>query len=111
MNTTELAKAMLKWGELQEQAKELEAEITDAVLAIGKTQTVGNVRATYSKGRTTYDYQGAVEALGLHPSELEEWEKVSYDWKSACDALSKEYDLHVPAKSQSGPTVRVKVVA
>jgi len=44
MDSNELARKMLAWGELQEQAAELEAEIKEAVLEIGKTQTVGNVR-------------------------------------------------------------------
>ena len=61
MDSKELAQKMLAWGELQEQAAQLEAEIKAAVLEIGKTVTNGNVRATYSNPRKTYEsWQDAV---------------------------------------------------
>ena len=57
MNASELAKKMLEWEEQKKKLKVLEFQIKDAVLDIGKTQTVGDVRATYSKGRAKYDYE------------------------------------------------------
>jgi len=59
MNNSELAAKMLQWEEMQKAADELKSEIEAAVLEIGKTQNVGNVRASYSKGRKSVNYQKA----------------------------------------------------
>ena len=59
MNKSDLAQTMLKWEQVQREADALAAE-----LGIGKTQTVGNVRASYSGGRKSYDYQAAADG---HP--------------------------------------------
>ena len=57
MDMSYLAEKMLEWEKLQRRADELKAMIIDTVLHIEKTQTVGNVRASYNKGRKKYDYE------------------------------------------------------
>jgi len=64
MDATTLAHKMLEWGNLKAQLDTLTAEIEGAVLEIGETQTVGNVRASYSAGRKTFDYRAAADG---HP--------------------------------------------
>lgn len=108
MTARELAEAMLEWGELREKLDALEQAITAEVLKLEKTQTVGNVRASFSGGRTTYDYQGAVKSIGLARSELADYEKVTYDWKTAYEELGMEYNLALSIKSTSSPSVTVK---
>ena len=80
MNMSELAIKMLQWEEQKRKLDELEGELMEAVLEIGKTQTVGNVRATYSKGRANYDY----ETPGLHaPQEVinnHSHSEIEIDW-------------------------------
>lgn len=46
MDASELAAKMLQWEEVKRSLDALTEEIQAAVLAIGKTQTVGNVRAS-----------------------------------------------------------------
>jgi len=58
MDLSELAAAMLRWENQRKELDELETEISSVVLVIGKTQTVGNVRATFRSGRNDYDYCG-----------------------------------------------------
>ena len=61
MDSKELAHKMLEWGALMEAAEARKQEIIEAVLEIGKTVTNGNVRATYSNPRKTYEsWQDAV---------------------------------------------------
>jgi len=75
---------MLEWEDLVKKAQALEAEILAEVMKMEKTQTVGNVRASYSKGRGSYDYQSA--ALQYVPApRREEYVKVTYDWKLMCE--------------------------
>ena len=118
MNATELAMAMLEWGELQARADELAAAIRDEVLALGKTQTVGKVRATYSKGRTIYDYElRADEGMSSPDVRLaEDWYNARdentktvhvTDWKAVCEAMGAK---DVPVKAQGEPSVTVKFV-
>lgn len=54
---------MLNWGKVRRQLTEIEEAIKDTVLVLGKTQTVGTVRATYSKPRSKYDYEGPIRSL------------------------------------------------
>ena len=106
MNATELATKMLEWETTQRAADALRAEIEAAVYALGKTQTVGNVRATFSAGRKTYDYRGAwmVFANGAEPGA--DFEKVTYDYRAACAANDLEARF-----TQSEPSVSVKLLA
>lgn len=111
MTASELALLMLKWEEKQKEIAVIEAQIKGAVLTIGKTQTVGNVRATYSAGRKTYDYANAWERYG-HEAEqkigikIEDYAKVSYDYRQACiDGGIKDIFF-----TQSEPSVSVKLL-
>lgn len=84
MDNSQLAALMLEWEATQRKADELAAKIKAAVLDIGKTQVVGNVRATFSAGRRTFDYRAAIdaaEAAGqLEPGSLAPWESERVDW-------------------------------
>lgn len=90
MDATELAMKMLEWGKLQREASTLAEEIEAAVLEIGKTQTVGSVRASYSKGRKKYDYQEAADGhkfvseatVSLFTTVIPQTESV--DWRGIC---------------------------
>ena len=57
MNASELALKMLEWERVKLQLDALEAEIKSAVLEIGKTQNVGNVKASYTAGRREFDFE------------------------------------------------------
>ena len=100
---------MLEWEELVVELNTLTDEIKEAVLEIGKTQKVGNVSASYSAGRKTYNYHLAIaEALGdghIAEKALEPFEKVSIDYRSAC----KTFSVDAPF-TKSAPKVTVKLV-
>ena len=111
MDSKTLAMKMLEWGELTEKANDLAAEIEAAVLEEGKTQTVGNVRASYSNGRTMYDYLVGCAGIGLSSDDgrMIAYRKVTYDWKAAWDAYRKDTDT-VPIAKQTPPSVTVKLI-
>lgn len=118
MDASELAKKMLEWQEAQTKADLLKMDIESAVLHLGKTQTVGNVRATYSAGRKSYDYQVAFEEtlakaaltdalLVTHLTTLKhEHAKVTYDWRGVCE----DADIKDVPFTQSAPSVALKIV-
>ena len=94
MDNSQLAALMLEWEAAQRKADELAEQIKVAVLEIGKTQVVGNVRATFSAGRRTFDYRAAVdaaEAAGqLEPGSLAPWESNEIDYFEAVQAAVQD---------------------
>lgn len=120
MNATELATRMLEWEHTQRAADALKAEIEAAVLELGKTQTVGNVRATYRAGRKSYDYEAAVTAFADNAANNDDaatfnriqiisrfHSRTVYDYKS----IASELGLDAPSKSQSEPSVTLILLA
>lgn len=104
-----LAAEMLEWERKRQELDELERRIKDAVMVLGKTQTVGNVRATYSKGRRSFDYQAAAdgrvneETVNLF-TEIKT--VVSTDWKGICEHVGID---DVPF-TQGNPSVSLKLL-
>ena len=137
MDNSQLAALMLEWEATQRKADELAAQIKAVVLDIGKTQVVGNVRATFSAGRRTFDYRAAIdaaEAAGqLEPGSLAPWESERVDWfevvqgalqdgildsgyltpytETVIDyaAAVKGLGLEAPVASQAEPSVTIKL--
>lgn len=103
MDSSELAMKMLEWEKLRKQLDVIEAEIRGAVLELGKTQTVGNVRASYSGGRSTYDYQSVGREAPLNM--IIKHTKTVTDWKAVCDALGEKPVL--VSKSEPGVTIKL----
>lgn len=137
MDNSQLATLMLEWEATQRKADALAAQIKAAVLAIGKTQVVGNVRATFSAGRRTFDYEAAIgnaiETGVIGPSDLAQWEMLDIDYFAVVESavagglLSGEYldtytriktdyaaaakalKIEAPVLTQSEPFVTLKL--
>ena len=107
-NLSALAADMLKWERLRRELDELEWAIKDTVLQLGKTQTVGNVRATFSKGRKSYYYQAAAEG---HPmvsdTTLSLFTKPIIDWRGVCNHVGID---DIPF-SEGEPSVSLKILS
>ena len=110
MNASELAQKMLEWEQKKRELDALTAEIETAVLEVAQTQTVGNVRATYSGGRKMYAYEETVLArnndadapvLQAHTTVV-----LQVQWKAVCDALGI---TDIPFL-QTEPSVTVKLL-
>lgn len=85
-DASQLARLMLLWEEKRRALDELEAAIKDTVLALGKTQTVGNVRATYSNPRKSYDYETPCQEVMIDRAILLAHSKTVTDWRAVCKA-------------------------
>jgi len=107
MDMSALAEMMLKAERVRTQLDELEAAIKGSVLQLGKTQSVGNVRASYSAGRKSYDYKGA--AAG-HPMvsdatvSLFSKQVTTTDWRKLCEHVGIDDAMF----TQSAPSVSIK---
>lgn len=107
IDLSEIARLMLKWERAKQYLDELEEAIKDSVLQVGETQTTGNVKATYSGGRKTYDYRAAAKATPPETELVEAHTKVTenVDWRSLCKAAGI---TDVPF-TRSPPSVTVKL--
>ena len=110
MDASQLATKMLEWEQHRRELDTLESEIKDAVLKMGKTQTVGNVRASYSKGRSAYDYETAIteaEDRGeVAPEAFGPFTTFQINYRAMCQELK----IDAPIKSQSAPSVSIKLL-
>jgi len=105
MDAKELAEKMLEYGDAQTKADELRAEIEDAVLVLGATQTVGNVKATYRNPRKTYDYKTAGRTA--NPSVIIKFTtqlEPKVDWKKVCAEIEADVPYN---ESSAGVTVKL----
>ena len=105
IDMTNLAEMMLEWEKVQRRADELKAAIADTVMQLEKTQTVGNVRASFSAGRKRYDYEAAWRNEYDHlPST--DFRRVTYDYRGAVkDAGIKDVPF-----TQGAPSATVKLL-
>ena len=103
-----LAQEMLDWQTKKEELNVLEKEITSAVRALGKTQTVGNVRATFSKGRGKYDYEKAVlqQTPPIDNDIIFSHSKTVVDWHGVCKVTEIEDIPFLPGN----PSVSIKLL-
>ena len=106
MDASELALLMLEWEKVQRKAQELEDKIKPVVLEMGKTQTVGNVRATYSQGRKSYDYEEAAATARVPEDVIAVYTTPSVDWRGLCKAL----DIEDVPFTQGSPSVSLKLL-
>lgn len=107
MDATELAKTMLKWEKAQRRADELAAQIKAQVLAQKKSQSVGNVTASFRNGRKSYDY---AEVSGRADEEIiAKHTEVVTVTKVDHRAICKEAGIEAPY-TQGKPSVSLKLL-
>lgn len=106
-----LAEDMSEWGTLKEKLDALEAKIIDEVRSLGKTQVVGRVTASYSKGKGSYDYHGIAQELTYTQQVELAHCKTVYDWKSIAEdsGMTDEIKEKFYIPPSGLPTVSVKL--
>lgn len=108
-----LAGLMLEWAKHKEQLTYIEDEIKQTVLALGETTVAGNVRATYNKGKRSWDYKMGVkmfmpEDYALDEAILQRTKTVrTIDWKGIC--YDENIDKDDIPYTQADPSVTIKV--
>jgi hypothetical protein len=103
---------LLEWRFAKLELERIEDEIRRDVLLLKETQKAGPITATYSGGRTSYDYEGAVlrgpvtvtdDQIAAHTTEIPASVKVDYR------AICRELELDVPITGQTDPSVRIHI--
>ena len=106
-----LTEKMARWEELKYEISALEADISKEVLALGKTQQVGNVRASYAKGRKIYNYEGIAKVINIPPEIMDAHTKQITDWTKIVKELSPSEEIMSQFVRVGNPTVTIKLVA
>ena len=106
ISMSELARMMLSWEEMKQSLDALGETIKRKVLWIGKTQNVGNVRASFAKGRRVYDYKtpgqfAPEDLIGEHTTTV-----TTTDWRNVC----KDAQIEGRLVKQSLPSVSLKLL-
>lgn len=103
MDKSELTAKMLEWEAQKKVLDALEDVIKHAVMTLEETFIAGNVRATFSGGRKTYDYESAGKTA---PQEvIDKFTTPKVDWRLVCEEA--KFDA-VPF-TVSNPSVTIKL--
>jgi hypothetical protein len=107
MDKHELAKLMLEYAEKSRELDRIGRLISDAVMDMGETVVVGDVRATYNSGRKSYDWESA--ALSHKDGAIPpQFFKVSVDWRGFCKSMDVDMS-NIPVIGETSPSVTLKV--
>ena len=109
MEQREFIELCLEWEDLTRKCQEIAAQLEAATLDLGKTQTVGSVRVTFSNPRKSYDYEGTAKAEldeGTLQEKALEFSKTVIDWRSVCKATGLEAHYSISGK----PTAKIKLL-
>lgn len=92
MDTLELSKLFIERAELMKRMAEIDAIITEEVLALGESQKIAGVKATYYNESAERDYQAAAERYRGSPEFDDAYKKCTTfkpvtRWKDICDEL------------------------
>lgn len=104
MKSSAFAALVLDWEDAQRKADQIKALIVEETLKEQKSQKIGNVKVTYTKGRTTYDYETPTKNFGS--KFLDDYVSVVYDYRKACI----DNKLEPIIVSVGEPSVSIKLV-
>lgn len=112
MDKKDFVAKCLRWQELQEEAAAIAAELEAETLTLGKTQTVGDVRVTFSNPLKKYDHQDAAEGhpmvseatISLFTTQPEPY----VDWRAICKHAGITVEGVVPEGKK--PTAKIKLL-
>jgi len=104
---------MARWEELKLEISKLEAEIKKEVLSLGKTQQVGNVKASFANGRKTYNYEGIAKVIDVPPEVMDAHTQTKQitDWTKLVKELSPPEDIMSQFVKVGNPSVSLSVIA
>ena len=111
LDLSDLALKMLEWEKKRKELEMMEALIEYNVLSLGKTQNVGNVRVTYSKGRKTYDYQNTAIAHDADEAIIDAHTSTPapvINWRGVCEEIGLSQDAIRHRKGE--PSAKIKLV-
>lgn len=111
MNEMNLSERMRIWGELQLKVDNLAKEIKAEVMALGRTQNVGSVTASYSIGKGKYDYKAMARKLEPDQDIIDRNTEMVTAWRSVCNESGITDDVKVQFYTPGKPYVGLKLMA
>jgi len=108
MDNVAFAKLMLRWSMVKQELDDIEAAISEEVLARGESQYIGYTYAQYSAGRTTYGWEQAAQGAEVDQAIIDKHSKttVSVSWAKVCEDAGIE---EAPVVGAPTPKVTIKL--
>ena len=105
-----LANNIREWKKLYEKLQLIEAQIAVEVLQLQRSQELNNVRVTYAKGRTSYDYQAIAEELNAPDEIIQQHLKIMVDYKKVVERLAPAQEVMKKYAKVTEPKVTIKLI-
>lgn len=105
IDKTALARLMLEWEAKRKELDKIETDIKNIVLELGESFTVGDIRATFTKGRTTYDYEMTVQRAEPDQETVDKFTSTVIDYRG----ITQELNLEPIIKTVGEPSVTIKI--
>lgn len=99
------------WGKMKAHLTRIEEDIKQEVLALKKTQQVGNVTAKYHEGRGFNDYPKIAAALSISKERIEAFTETKsvIDWISLFTEVKIPEDIRRKYYTPGKPSVNLKL--
>ena len=104
-----LTEMMEKYAQLRQEADVLEKAIQAEVQKLKTTIVHGNVRASYSAGRGSYNYQAIALEAQVPEELLTVHTHLVTDWRAACMAIVLPGEVYRKHYTPGTPTVTIKL--
>ena len=111
-----LAGLMLQWEAEQNKADQTAQKIQNAVMELSETVTVGNVKAKYSKGRNSYNYETPCKLDPRYAEEVDNFTTeiaeriIPADFLIDYGALAKMLGVDPLITKPGVPSVKVQII-
>lgn len=105
MDKSQLTTKMLEWETKKKELDALEVEIKNEILHMEESFDAGNVHASFSGGRRTFDYKSVGEKAPQQIIAECTSTIISTDWKTVCE---KAQIMDIPF-TMGNPSVNLKI--
>jgi hypothetical protein len=104
-----LTEMMEKYAQLRQEADVLEKAIRAEVQKLKTTIVHQNVRASYSCGRGSYDYEAIAREAQVPEALIAVHTRLITDWRAACMAIVLPGEVYRKHYTPGTPTVTIKL--
>ena len=98
-----------EWAALKKHLDEIEERIKEDVMRLEKSVKFGNVTASYTKGRGTYDYHAIASEANPPEDVISACTEPKTDWKAVCDTIGVDEELRQKYYRPGTPSVSIKI--
>lgn len=104
-----ISNLLQEYAALKKRLDEIDALIKEDVMRLEKSVSFGNVTATYTKGRGSYDYHAIASEANPPEDVISACTEPKTDWKAVCDTIAVSEELRQKHYKHGTPSVSIKI--